>query len=346
MEKREQQSSSKKARVEGPGGRQDAEGDAAAAAANGAAGAMVPTEAAAARAAALTVQIDMDMLHCPRCNDLFTTPIFQFQCEAGHLACGKCHADLPKDHCYACGHAGGYVRCVPLEKIVGRVRILCPYEAFGCETYVLYSEAEAHQRQCPFAPCGCPERGCPFHGTPAALRAHLTAEHPVSGSVVAFRYGVEWNLTMRRPAAKRQWKVLFGHEDGGVFLVSMGAVGAGAAVTVVCVRANGGGAAATQYACNVAMDIPAGGGGGSKGVTTAVMAWKEVGSSALTGGGGAPAPDDGVFFGANAGRLLAAGTVSLRICIDPIQVPAVGAARAAASAATPMAEPVRIRRSK
>ncbi|CAO2209166.1 unnamed protein product [Urochloa humidicola] len=125
MEKREQHSSSKKARVEGPGsgGRQDAEGDAAA---NGA-GALVPTEAAAARAPALTVLMDMDTLHCPRCNYPFTTPIFQFQCEAGHLACGKCHGDLPKEQCYACGHAGSYVRCVPLEKIVGRVRILCPY---------------------------------------------------------------------------------------------------------------------------------------------------------------------------------------------------------------------------
>ncbi|CAO2198747.1 unnamed protein product [Urochloa humidicola] len=334
MEKPE--SSSKKARVEGPGG---AEGDAAA---NSAAGAMVPTEAAAARTPALAVLMDRVALHCPRCNDPFETPIFQFQCVGGHLVCSKCHADLPtRDVCYQCGHDGAYVRCVPLENILGCVRIICPYEEFGCRTYVVYKELEGHQRQCPFAPCGCPERGCPFQGTPAMLRAHVAAEHPLSGPILAFRYGLEWNLIMG--PAKQHWKVIFGQEDGSVFLVSLGAVGVGVAVTLVCVRANGGATATRQYMCNVSMDIPAG--GGSKGMT-AVMAWKEVCSSALTGG--APAPDDGVFFGANAERL-AAGTVSLKICIHPIQVPALIAARDAAAAATPMsapAVPVRARRSK
>ncbi|CAO2174416.1 unnamed protein product [Urochloa humidicola] len=338
METLEQQSSSKKARVEGPGDRQNAQGGAAS---NSTAGAMVSTEASTARTAALAVLMDMDMLHCPLCNDPFKTPIFQFQCAGGHLVCSKCHTDLPKDVCYQCGHDGAYMRCVPVENILGRVRVICPYEEFGCRTYVVYNESEGHQRQCPFAPCGCPERGCPFQGTPAMLRAHVAAEHPLSGPVLAFRYGLEWNLTMG--PANHHWKVIFGQEDGSVFLVSLGAVGAGVAVTLVCVRANGGATATQQYTCNVSMDIPAG--GGSKGMT-AVMAWKEVRSSTLTGG--APAPDDGVFFGANAERL-AAGTVSLKICIHPIHVPALIAAGAAAAATTPMSAPAvpgRTRRSK
>ncbi|CAO2204882.1 unnamed protein product [Urochloa humidicola] len=64
----------------------------------------------------VSVRIDLAKLHCPRYNHPLKPPIFPFLCDAGDLACSNCHAQLPKDKCYACGHDGAYRRNTTLEE--------------------------------------------------------------------------------------------------------------------------------------------------------------------------------------------------------------------------------------
>ncbi|CAO2185415.1 unnamed protein product [Urochloa humidicola] len=97
-----QQPTSKKARVESPvvgvkqevpeGGEQPSDG----------AGAMVAVEVPAPIVEEHVVSVDKDKLHCPRCAVPLKPPIFQFQCEAGHVACSTCHGFLPRNKCYSC----------------------------------------------------------------------------------------------------------------------------------------------------------------------------------------------------------------------------------------------------
>ncbi|CAD6343013.1 unnamed protein product [Miscanthus lutarioriparius] len=65
-------------------------------------------------------------------------------CEAGHLAYGTCYSFLPKNKCYSCHRNGAYSRNTPLEGIVGCVKVLCPYDVYGCRTYATYHEAGDH----------------------------------------------------------------------------------------------------------------------------------------------------------------------------------------------------------
>lgn len=84
--------------------------------------------------------------------------------------------------------------------------------------------------------------------------------------------------------------VLVGEADRAVFLVSSCAVGAGAAVCVVCVRANGGGdnaAAVARYKCKLWVEVP------SNDDNMAMMT-SMVRSSDLAGG--FPAADKGMLL--------------------------------------------------
>ncbi|CAL4964911.1 unnamed protein product [Urochloa decumbens] len=161
-------------------------------------GALVNMESATARVE-LTVRIDVAKLHCPICMLPFKPPIFQ--CLSGHLACGVCHDQHPnKGRCLACGLAGAYVRCTMVEDIIESIRIQCPYDAYGCRSYVTYhATSDDHQRACPWAPCACAEPGCGFLGSPPMLRDHLRDAHawPVVDKVC---YGRAHNL--RLPASQ------------------------------------------------------------------------------------------------------------------------------------------------
>ncbi|KAL6847788.1 hypothetical protein ACP4OV_021916 [Aristida adscensionis] len=310
-EKREPQSSSKKARVEPNNGEAEA-----------GAGALVAVAGAVAQVE-LTVRIDKAKLHCPICKLPFKPPIFQFQCEAGHLACSTCHGELPKDQCYACHHAGAYRRNTTLEDVVGWPRVPCAYSAYGCRSYVTYHEAGEHRRECPCAPCGCPEPGCGFVGSPPALRGHVGAVHR---PVLVVRYGQEFSLAF---AAAQRWQALAAQGDGSLFVVSLGARGADtAAVSLVCLRANGGGGAAAQYTCRVALETPGGGDGDGGAVFTMES---KVSSSSLSGGLaelGQP-----VFMGVDP-QLVPCDTLLLSIRIDMLRPTGAAAAAAAAAAAS------------
>ncbi|CAO2204869.1 unnamed protein product [Urochloa humidicola] len=278
-----QQQSSKKARVESPMGGSAKPGvqtleevDEAAAE-----DALVAVEGPAA-GVEITVRIDKARLHCPVCTLPLKPPIFQ--CLFGHLACGLCHDQLPDTgRCFVCGHAGACGRSTALEDLVRATRIRCPYEAYGCGSYVTYYAAAEHQRACPHAPCLCSEPDCGgFAGTPAALRDHLRDAH--SWPVDAVRYGAALHLRVPESDPAQHRRLLVADEgDGAVFFLAVGALGDAPlrVVSLVCARpAVAALAPGPRYACRLCATGPADNGGGE---AESVVAEMEVPSSAAPG---------------------------------------------------------------
>ncbi|KAF8772185.1 hypothetical protein HU200_006025 [Digitaria exilis] len=222
----------------------------------------------------LTVRIDMANLHCPRCDHPFKPPIFEFLCDGGHLACSDCHGQLPKNKCYACGQEGAYRRNTTMEDVVGWHKILCPYNIYGCQISVPYHESSSHRLVCPCAPCGCPDPGCTFAGSPPMLHDHLRDAH--GWPVEKIRYGQP--LVLRLPESQRR-RLLVTEKDGRVFLVvAMGAPGECHEVSLACLRANA--TAGPRYSCKMwAMGNVV----GPAGAQSVMMKMMEVPSLAATG---------------------------------------------------------------
>ncbi|TVU01089.1 hypothetical protein EJB05_53479 [Eragrostis curvula] len=217
-DKHEQQSSSKKARVEstqvqvktemvevgGAGG-----------------GAPVAAEEAAAPREELTVKIYKDMLHCPVCTLPFKPPIFQ--CEADHSACGACHEQLPKDKCYECGLVGAYRRNTTLEAFVGSLVRVGAVQVPGARLRLRRLAADAR------------------------LVYHLSAA-PHSWPVDKISYRTTKNIHL---SASQPQRLLVAEEDGRVFVLSMCELGSSnRGASVVCVRANDA-AAGPHYTCTM-----------------------------------------------------------------------------------------------
>ncbi|KAE8817188.1 E3 ubiquitin-protein ligase [Hordeum vulgare] len=216
-------------------------------AAAGGAGAIVAAEARSPRAE-LAVRIDMCVLHCPLCQLPFKPPVFQ--CKRGHLACGGCVARLPCGQCKACADGDGFFDpCPALDAVVSSTRVGCPNA--GCHRYVTYHEADEHQRACPHAPCRCAEPGCAFVGAAPDLAFHLNAAHSVPVRSVQYGKVSRFQVPVSTPRM-----LLVGEDDGRVFLLTAGALGAAAtAVSVVCAR----GSAATKqrFTCKMWVNLTA-----------------------------------------------------------------------------------------
>jgi E3 ubiquitin-protein ligase SIAH1 len=200
----------------------------------------------------------------------------------GHLACGFCRDQLDTGRCLVCDFAGAYSRSTAMEDMVRSTRIQCPYDAYGCRSYVTYYAADEHQRSCPHAPCLCSEPDCGgFAGTPAALLDHLRDAH--SWPVDRVRYGATLQLRVPEsdPALQRRLLVA-DEEDGAVFLLAVGALGDAPlrVVSLVCARPVGAAAAGPRYACRMRAAGPADDG---KGDVESVVAEMAVPSSAAPG---------------------------------------------------------------
>ncbi|VAH71215.1 unnamed protein product [Triticum turgidum subsp. durum] len=194
----------------------------------------------------LAVRIDKRLLHCPLCTLPFKPPVFQ--CKAGHLACGGCVAQLPCGQCKACVDGAGFFDpCPALDAVVSSTRIECPNA--GCPRYVTYHEVAEHQTACAHAPCRCTEPGCGYVGAPQALAGHLHTVHSVP--VRAVQYGKASQLRVPVSAPRL---VLLGDDDNRVFLLTVGALGAGVtAVSVVCARASA--ATRPRFACKMWVNL-------------------------------------------------------------------------------------------
>jgi E3 ubiquitin-protein ligase SIAH1 len=180
------------------------------------------------------------------------------------------------------------------DEFAAAVKEPCDYERYGCDAGgVPYHLAAEHRRTCPHAPCGCPERGaggCGFFGSRQKLLDHVSGPDHCR-PIVDIRYGQEWKLSL---PLSRRWYPLLGEADKAaaaagadrhrnVFLVFLGERGDTTAVSVVCVRADGGAPDAAQFSCRLAVEHPVDG-------TRVILESPLVTSSSLSGG--APAPGE------------------------------------------------------
>ncbi|KAL6847797.1 hypothetical protein ACP4OV_021925 [Aristida adscensionis] len=267
------------------------------------------------------LMVDKAMLCCSLCSLSLKAPIYQ--CAAGHLACCTCRVKLPDGGCRTCcGGAAAYAHCPGLDAFFARVQVPCPYAQYGCGSYVPYPKVAAHQFACEHAPCFCPEAGCGFAGSPPVLLAHLAGAH--SWPVDDVPYGTSVQLAVPVPppdSPARHCRLLVGAGDASVFLIAVGPLGDGAAVSVVRVRANP--PPQPRFTCKLLANSPpeeadadlAGG---------YYFATVPVRSSALVYGGGT-VPEKGLYFAVPREMLRQASTPAspstvrellVSVCID------------------------------
>ncbi|KAL6626627.1 hypothetical protein ACP70R_030353 [Stipagrostis hirtigluma subsp. patula] len=246
-------------------------------------GEVTPGAAAGAAAAAMEepqieLMFGLSRFHCRACLLPLKPPTLK--CGAGHIVCGACR-DSHAQNCVA--GAAAFASCPDVDDIVRDAKLQCPNKEHGCESRPVYYQAVDHERACPWAPCHCPVPGCAAHTSPARLLDHFRADH--SWPVKEVAYGKPSAVPFPPPGG---WHVLVGQADGSVFLVSPSALGAATAVSLVCVRANGGAATgAPQFKCKLWVEAP-----GNAGTMSLVTF--PVGSSDLSGG--LVAADQGMFL--------------------------------------------------
>ncbi|VAH70950.1 unnamed protein product [Triticum turgidum subsp. durum] len=200
----------------------------------------LPNNGQVKRTGEVTLKMDMSLLNCP-----VNPPVFQ--CNAGHLACGRCLAELPGEQCQTCEHGGGFSRCPMIDAVVSSLTVMCGHD--GCGSDVPYNELDDHQSKCQHAPCFCMEPGCGFIGAPLALLNHLGALHAIPVHKVHYGKVHQLRLSEREPRC-----LLHGQGDDSVFLLVMGALGVARVVSVVCVRA--GASSWPQYAVKLRANGP------------------------------------------------------------------------------------------
>uniref|UniRef100_A0ACD5XGB1 Uncharacterized protein n=1 Tax=Avena sativa TaxID=4498 RepID=A0ACD5XGB1_AVESA len=225
------------------------------------------------------VAVPAEMLDCHACLQPLKPPIYK--CDAEHRVCG---ATCRGVHAEACSRPAAHSR--DFDAFAAAATVLCDYEGYGCRAGgLVYHLAADHCRACPHAPCGCPERGCAFFGSRQMLLSHVSGpDH--SRPVVDVLYGQPRKLSL---PLSRRWYLLVGEEDRAaagadrhrnVFLVSVGE-GATTAVSVVCVRSDGGAPGAAQFSCRLAVEHPGDG-------TMVILESPMMSSSSLSAG--APTP--------------------------------------------------------
>ncbi|XP_051220892.1 E3 ubiquitin-protein ligase SINA-like 10 [Lolium perenne] len=180
--------------------------------------------------------MDINWFRCPDCSLVLTPPVFQtdfiisyvMQCKEGHLACDGCRAGK----CQRCNGTFN-TRNKVVEHIISVSKFKCPFT--GCHGFFPFRDLRAHREACLHAPCFCAEPGCTFAAPPPTLLRHLVVDHLWPAHPVV--YGQV--LRLRAPLLEPR-RLLHAKEDGGVFVVVIGALGAVTAVSVVCVRKAGG----------------------------------------------------------------------------------------------------------
>ena len=229
-----------------------------------------------------------------------------WQCDAvGHVVCYYCRAG----HRVVCSRANTH--CGQLDKVVGAAKVPCPYKAFGCERYVVFREAADHQRVCQCAPCTCPESACTFMGSRAMLVDHFAAHH--QRPAVTVRYGRSWSLSF---SLSHGWHLLVGEEDRSVFLVSLCPLGAGTAVSLMCIRPDGEAETGPRFWCKLSMERR----GGDKDYDLVLMTSSVISNALSTGAAGS---GQLTFLGAPQ-QLPSCDTITLSARIDLIPPAAVG----------------------
>ncbi|CAN7129897.1 unnamed protein product [Brassica rapa subsp. narinosa] len=103
---------------------------------------------------------------------LFSLWLFlQSQCDNGHIACSSCCTNL-RSKCPSCTLPIGVYRNRMMERVVEAVIVPCPNAKHGCTEMFSYGKELVHEKECSFALCYCPRRGCNYAGLCKDLYRH------------------------------------------------------------------------------------------------------------------------------------------------------------------------------
>lgn len=155
----------------------------------------------------------MGALDCPICYEPLVPPIYQ--CAVGHLICKSCRASPSLKKCPLCPRTS-LDRCFGLEQIVESMEVSCCFAKYGCNKKIAYVKKLEHEKECQHGRCFCPERGCGFTGTLAALRDHFSTRHKWPST--SFKYYTQFDIRVQ-PGPH-----VLHAQDGKVFLVNMALV--------------------------------------------------------------------------------------------------------------------------
>ncbi|VAH85863.1 unnamed protein product [Triticum turgidum subsp. durum] len=174
----------------------------------------------------------LELLDCHACHLPLKPPIFA--CDEGHLMCSSCRGAHGED----CGRVAAHCRLA--DAYAGAVKLPCDYVKFGCEAGLVGP--------------GGGDGGCDFSGSRQMLLDHISTEH--SRPVIVVRYGQPGKLSL---PLTRRWHVLLGEEDmadrqRNVFLLVLAERDKGAAVSMVCVRADEGAPAVPQFSYKLTVE--------------------------------------------------------------------------------------------
>ncbi|XP_013699285.2 E3 ubiquitin-protein ligase SINA-like 2 isoform X1 [Brassica napus] len=112
---------------------------------------------------------ELDLLDCPVCCHTLTRPVFQ--CDNGHIACSACCTNL-RNRCPSCTLPIGVYRNRMMERVVEAIIVPCPNAKHGCTEMFSYGKELVHEKECSFALCYCPRRGCNYAGLCKDLYRH------------------------------------------------------------------------------------------------------------------------------------------------------------------------------
>jgi E3 ubiquitin-protein ligase SIAH1 len=129
-----------------------------------------------------------------------------------------------------------------MECIVESILVPCPYAEHGCTDMITYYRKGEHKEACPHAPCFCPDPGCGFAGSKAALLDHFSSQH--KWPLTAFKYYVPFDLH-----ATPGLHVLHG-QDGSLFLLNVALPELPLhAISLVCVQSKA--SEPSRFGCSV-----------------------------------------------------------------------------------------------
>ncbi|CAO2174412.1 unnamed protein product [Urochloa humidicola] len=126
----------------------------------------------------ITVAVDPNLLQCCVCSGPLTTPLFQ--CTKGHISCSDCCTDGGLDdesECLMCREPETATRCRAMERFLAGLSVPCPFRTHGCAEMIPYTDKQAHEASCRYAPSHCPIPGCAGYAG-KSLADHVEGDHP------------------------------------------------------------------------------------------------------------------------------------------------------------------------
>ncbi|KAF7020461.1 hypothetical protein CFC21_033553 [Triticum aestivum] len=138
------------------------------------------------------VSMGMDALDCPVCFHPLRPPIYQ--CSVGHFICSSCRPKLGRNKCHLCSAETTFQRCLGMERLMESVKVPCSNAKYGCVEKLTYYQKDEHEKECPNAPCFCPESSCSFAGATDALLDHFSSQHKWPSTTIKYSEDVMFRL--------------------------------------------------------------------------------------------------------------------------------------------------------